>query len=117
MQEQFKVITEGFENYYITNTGKVFSKFKNDFLKLNVNKKGYVVVKFYRGNGTNDYRTFNLHTLVYKYFSGLKYDPTLDIDHISNNKNDNSISNLQQITHQQNIQKSWDFKKQSTKSC
>lgn len=92
-----------FENYYITNFGKVAiikfeeNKLKSYFLLRNeTTKDGYFRVEI---NGKHIY----VHRLVYQTWSGEELNKELVIDHIDANTKNNDIHNLRQVTQKQNI--------------
>jgi hypothetical protein len=58
--ESFKFI-KGYENYMISDYGRVFSIKSHRFLKLRVNSKGYYFVDLYNNSIR---KTFNLHRPV-----------------------------------------------------
>jgi len=92
---------KGFKNYKVTKSGKVFklSGGKLREVKPYDNGQGYKQVKLYKGGQRY---TKNIHRLVMK-------EPRLDVDHIDENKGNNSSDNLQELSHSDNIRKS--FKK------
>lgn len=93
---------EGFDGYYITSCGKVWSYKSNKFIAINRGKGGYLQVSMYDNNGK--LRTKQIHRLV-----ALAYIPNPDnlrtVDHIDNNKEHNYINNLQWMTDKDNIVK------------
>jgi hypothetical protein len=97
MQEQWKTI-EGFEDYKISNYGKVksYRKGKEVILKGSISVKGY---KQFQVNG----RTYGGHVLVAMAFLGHKPNKmNIVVDHIDNNRQNNDFSNLQLITQRSN---------------
>jgi len=90
------------EYYTVSETGKVYSKVRNRELKPHLNSCGYVMyfLQFpYK-------RWFTAHSLVaYKYI-GQRPDKH-DINHIDNNKQNNHFSNLEYVTHSENVKKSY----------
>lgn len=111
IKEEWKKI-EGFEDYQISNLGKVKSlKFGNEkILKPRVDSNGYLRVTIY--NKRNYYKT--IHQLIAVAFLGHKVDGhKLIVDHINCDKLDNRIENLQIISQRENASK--DVKKLSSK--
>jgi hypothetical protein len=97
MQEQWKTI-EGFEEYLISNNGKVksYRKGKEVILKGSISVKGY---KQFQVNG----RTYGGHVLVAMAFLGHKPNKmNIVVDHIDNDRQNNDFSNLQLITQRSN---------------
>lgn len=107
MKEEFRII-EGFEDYQISNHGRVYSSRYDRFLKPYVNGRGYLhaclCVKMERSCKA-------IHQLVAIAFLG--HNPCgmkLVVDHIDNNKLNNRVDNLQIITTRQNIIKGIKYK-------
>jgi hypothetical protein len=77
---------------------------KEKVLKNQLTKSGYVLVGLHREGGI---RSYTIHLLMAIAF--LNHKPngtTLVVDHINNIKSDNRLSNLQILTHRENITKS-----------
>lgn len=91
-----KIKVKGFPQYSVTSDGKVFRG--NKELTPYDNGQGYKQVKLYK-NGVR--YTKNVHRLV----AG---EPNKgEIDHIDENKSNNDISNLQVISHKDNVKKAF----------
>lgn len=60
----------------------------------------YLCVQLCKDNVTEK---FMIHRLVAKAFLGLKDKSTLEVNHINGNRHDNTVDNLELVTHQQNI--------------
>lgn len=93
MKDKEKKI-KGFPNYTVTSTGKVFRN--GNEVKPYDNGQGYKQVKLYKDGVRH---TKNIHRLVMGEPEGK------DVDHIDNNKGDNNISNLQDLSHKDNVRK------------
>lgn len=93
---------KGYEGRYgITSCGKVWSYYKNDFLKPSKRGADYWFVSLYNGYC---YTSHYIHRLVAEaYIPNPENLP--DIDHIDGNKDHNYINNLQWMTHQNNVSK------------
>lgn len=91
----------GFENYLITSDGKVFSKKTNKYLKLKYpkNKNKYIQVVLHK-NGNHFYK--DIHRLVALHFLSKK-ELDDEVNHIDGNKLNNNVSNLEFISHKQNM--------------
>jgi hypothetical protein len=75
--------------------------YKGEIKPLILNKqRGYLYISFKLKGFT---KTISVHTLVYKAFKN--YDKSLVIDHIDNNRLNNRLENLQQITMRENLTK------------
>ena len=103
--EVWKLIN-GFEDYEISNYGRVKSLKKNNekILKPQPNEKGYYCVDLYLFNKR---KTIRIHKLVAQYFLNHVGDGTMKlvIDHINNDKSNNRVDNLQIVTNRQNSSK------------
>lgn len=92
--------------YQVDDLGAVYStintrgnKVPAHQLKQRVGSCGYMVVQL-RRNGKNENRLS--HTLVARAFHGCA--GTLEVNHIDGNKRNNSVSNLEYVTHKDNVQ-------------
>lgn len=99
----YQINLEGFEDLKIdprykinVNSGVVLG-LNNKILK----SKGDIYHRVNIGGGN----TKNLSRLVWSQVNG-SIDGKFDVDHIDNNPDNNSISNLQLLTHQENLKKS-----------
>lgn len=101
--EEFKPI-EGFEDYLVSNMGRVYSRFYHKFLKHGMREDGTPIVSL-RANGIK--HTKRLHRLVAETFLGKQKDD-LQIMHLNGNKADNRVVNLQWCTKGENLKHAWD---------
>ena len=86
---------KGFEDYQITDDGRVWSKNSDRWLKPFPTPKGYMRVRI---GG----KYFYVHRLVGEAFiENLENKPC--IDHINGDKTDNRVENLHWVTHKENI--------------
>jgi hypothetical protein len=129
MEEIWKDIV-GYEGYYqVSNLGRVKSldrtinygkttkvSIKGKILKLNTTLAGYLGISLYKNSGE---QRFSIHKLVAITFELPREDCHTQLDHINNNKLDNSIDNLQWVTGKENSTKrSLDSKSKLSKySC
>lgn len=97
-----KLITNS-RNYYITPDGRVFSGSKE--LKQTKTPQGYLKVRIYYVDGTS--RDQKVHRLV-----AMEYIPNplnkKEVNHIDANKTNNDISNLEWVTHAENMRHAHD---------
>jgi len=91
--EIWKIIP-GYENYQVSNYGRVKSTRK--VLKANYRPTGYVHAQL-TVDGKN--KAIPIHRLVMKAFVGIS---NLDVDHINSIKDDNRLENLRYVTSRQN---------------
>lgn len=89
--------------YRISNYGRVKSYKHHEMIKkCRLTREGYVLVSLWINAKQKD---FLVHRLVYSHFIGELIED-LVIDHIDNDKTNNKVSNLQQISERDNIKKS-----------
>ena len=104
----------GLELYSITEDGKLFSHRKNKFIKPAFNSYGYLMAYLTPTDGSRA-RWHMLHRLVaITYISDPPFERA-EIDHIDNNRMNNNVSNLQWISHAENIQQSYKRGRDRTK--
>ena len=106
--EEYKTIIE-FDNYEISNTGKVRDKVNDRILNTSVNK-GYIIVGL-RINGKRYIK--DVHRLVAQYFIP-DFDKNLAVIHIDGNKTNNTVENLK-LTYKGKNKKP--FIKTNNKTC
>lgn len=87
-----------FENYSVNEYGEVFS-IRGKPLCQWIDNMGYKQVVLYR-NGKRNYK--RVHRLVYEAFYG-KIPNKLLVNHIDEDKNNNTINNLELITNSENV--------------
>lgn len=104
-QEEFKVIA-GFENYSVSNMGRIRRETPGvmakvgTFKKAQVNKKtGYTHVKV---TGSEGKRSMCIHRLVATHFIPNPYGRK-EVDHINRDKQDNRVENLRWATRRENM--------------
>lgn len=97
----FPVDLDGFEyKYKVTNDGRIWSEYLQDFLKPYFSKGGYLRVKINFGDRNKKYM---VHRLVAMAFIPNKDPETLtQVDHINNDRTDNRVENLRWVTPKQN---------------
>jgi hypothetical protein len=88
--EIFKKIL-GYDYYYVSNYGRVYSSFKKSIRKQKHKPNGYLAIDLsYKGK----HKILHIHRLVAQYFLP-NNDTTLQVNHIDGNKKNNHISNLE----------------------
>lgn len=97
MIEKF-VIINGFDNYAISNFGRIKNVRKNKILAPTINKNGYMGYVFCQ-NGIK--KGFRIHRLVALYFIENPYNLPY-VNHKDGNKTNNHVSNLEWCTAQEN---------------
>lgn len=123
--EEFKV----FKNIaLVSNYGRVYSLISEQFITPIKNMQGY---QTFRIQTDNKRKTYYLHITVVNLFGdkngrqlpkGVKngtvsmLDLDLNIDHIDRNKQNNSIENLELVTHSENMKRYWNKKLEALKS-
>lgn len=119
--EVFKTLEiEGLERYQISNKGRVVSNRGKDpiFLKPQTDKLGYQHVRLFPvepifgeypdGRGKIP-KLEKVHRLVATHFISYPDDKeTWCVNHIDGDKANNSVDNLEWVTHSENIKHSWD---------
>ena len=93
-----------YKNYLASKCGQILSLKRKEkkILKLGVDSIGYLFFVLYENNSQKNYR---VSRYVYECFKGNIPDGKV-VDHIDNNKNNNTIMNLQLLSSKENIRKS-----------
>lgn len=100
------------ENYLVSNCGRIRNTKTGNLLKGRIRGDGYVEQNLSLSTG-KEYPM--AHRVVYQMFVG-PLDPTKVINHIDGNRTNNNITNLEQITQQQNVHHSYYITKTNTKT-
>jgi hypothetical protein len=87
------------ENYIVYSDGRVWSKTKNCFMKLNYNKNGYVYISLTH-NGVRE--GISIHRLIAQLFIPNPNNKKT-VNHKDGNKLNNNVNNLEWMTHSENI--------------
>ena len=107
--EEFRLVRESstkhrwkyFDNYYISNYGRVYSRHKNGMLMPKITKQGRVQYKLYEYGKR---RYFFAHRLVALAFvENPDYDNLIVINHLDENPLNNKWDNLEWTTHKHNV--------------
>lgn len=89
-----------FEKYTITEDGKIFSKHHNRYLLGYKCKSGYLSLFLYCKDKKS--RSFYFHRVIWFYFNG-EISQGYEINHIDENKTNNSLCNLELMTRAENV--------------
>ena len=101
MLNQIKII-EGFENYAITDTGKVYSFLTNKWLKFSISK-GYKRIELQKDGKRHNKR---INRLVAQTFIPNPLNLPL-VEHEDDDKSNNNLSNLKWSTQKDNMRSAW----------
>ena len=102
MKEQWREI-ENYEDYLISDQGRVYSYYTKKFLKPRKKNSGYFQIGL-RKNGVRKF--YIIHRLVALAFI-YNLENKLTVNHIDGCKANNHVSNLEWNTQKENIQHSW----------
>ena len=92
--------------YMISNYGRIWHKYLEDFLTINVDSKGYSYKPLALKDGRQKpYRIHRLVMLTFEYFTGCE---NLLVNHKDLNKLNNVITNLEWCTYSENLQHAYD---------
>lgn len=94
--EQIDIID--FENYQITDDGRVWSVKSKKFLSINKGKNGYCLANLWKNNKLY---TKSVHRLVAEAFIPNPENKSC-VDHINGDRTDNSVENLRWVTPREN---------------
>ena len=103
MKELWKPIIN-FENYLVSNKGRVKNKNSHKILKLKINKYGYETVCLFK-NGFRKYP--QVHRLVAIAYLKEKDISKNQVNHIDGNKLNNNLENLEWVTGSENQKHSY----------
>lgn len=90
-----------YKNYEIYSDGRIWSNLRNKFLKPQTTKDGYKQVNLVDNEGNKKW--YLLHRVVYEAVTSEPIPKGYEINHIDENKENNSITNLELVTHKQNM--------------
>ena len=95
-----KIDIDGFENYQITDDGKIWSKKSNKYMKLSDNGNGYLNVQVYENK--KHYHLY-IHILVANAFIPNPQNKPI-VGHKDCNTHNNTVENLYWCTQEENNQ-------------
>ena len=90
-----------YDNYDVYPDGRIWSYYTNKFLKPRTNKNGYQQVALYDNEG--NMKMYYLHRVVYEAVTGSPIPSNMEINHRSEDKTSNMITNLELVSHKQNM--------------
>lgn len=91
---------KGFEDYLITDTGRVYSLKRKKYMKQGKNNRGYLTISLCK-NGKH--KTMLIHRLVADAFIENPENKP-QVDHIDRNQNNNSVINLRWVDNFENFE-------------
>lgn len=89
-----------FEKYEVYEDGRIYSYKSKKFLKPNTVKGGYQQVRLFDNEGKPKF--YLLHRVIYESVTGEQIPKGMQINHISENKTENMITNLELLSPKQN---------------
>lgn len=90
-----------YSNYEVYDDGHIWSYKTKRFLKPTTMPNGYQVVNLYDNDGKT--KQYYLHRVVYEAVTGEPIPSDMEINHRSEVKTENMISNLELVTHKENL--------------
>jgi hypothetical protein len=115
MQEEWKDVV-GYEEYFMVSTlGRVFSKRTNKVLKQNLRKDRRVTVATRIGGRSGKVKCFKIHRLVAEAFIP-NPDTKSTVNHKDGDPSNNCVSNLEWMTHSENVRHAVDTGLNGTKT-
>lgn len=87
-------------DYSVSTKGRIYSERFHRFLSPYINRWGYQSI-------TIRNKHFMVHQLVAYSFLGVRPGVSMEVNHIDGNKLNNTISNLEIVTHSENMKHAW----------
>lgn len=110
LEEIWKPIFGYEDRYEVSNFGKIKSLRTKQILQGESTKDGYIRVRLWDGER---YKSRMVHCLVAEAFIPLPdTNNQYEVDHIDNNATNNVVTNLQWLTHAENLSKSFELNHQ-----
>ena len=89
-----------YQNYSISEDGRVYSHLRNKFLALNNDGKGYFNVRL---SNNGKFTTISVHVLVAETYIH-KPHPSFVVNHKDGDKRNNTVSNLEWVSQRENME-------------
>src|SRR4029077_1427245 len=103
-KEQWRRVPN-YDRYEVSSFGRVRNFWTGRVLKPGQQRHGYFAVRLARNNTTGP--SIPIHRLVAKVFLG-PIPNGKEVHHIDHNKQNNLVSNLRYVTHQENVRSCWE---------
>lgn len=100
MKERWKPVP-GCERYFVSKCGRIWDTQRKVLMPLTRSDKGYLTVRLNSFDGT-ERKLWKVHRVVMLAFEGPN---TLAIDHKDTDKSNNHYSNLEYVTHKENMRR------------
>lgn len=91
---------KNYQNYEVYEDGRIWSYKTKRFLKPGTTKDGYQIVSLSDNEGNS--KMYLLHRVVYEAVTGEPIPPGHEINHRSEVKTENMITNLELVSHKEN---------------
>ena len=93
---------EGYEEYYeVSDLGRIRNKKKNKLVNPYSDSRGYLSVDL----GYVGKKRVRMHQLIMRTFKPEDYFEKAEVDHIDGNKHNNVLTNLEYVTHAENLRR------------
>ena len=89
-----------YDNYEVYDDGRIYSYKRNKFLKPITRKDGYQQVRLSDNEGK--IKLYYIHRIVWEAVTGAPIPKGYEINHISESKDENMITNLELVSHKEN---------------
>lgn len=101
IDEEFRPV-EGFEDYYISSYGRLWSDKSNKFLQRLKETRGYYRYNLYKDKKMLNFRIHRLVALAF--IPNMAPETKTDVNHIDGDKGNNQVSNLEWVTKKENME-------------
>ena len=89
-----------YDNYEVFEDGRIWSYSRKKFLKPKTEKNGYQRIQLYDNEGNR--KSYLLHRVVWEAVTGAPIPSKMEINHISEAKDENFIENLELVSRKYN---------------